>query len=130
MKRKVIVVLISLIFLLLNILPGWGQDGFEISYSFPEMGDSTKVIVGKDSLMTTLNPYCFAPIIFLIQQYEEYEKECYADSSIWRGYKFVSTGKTTMGMSIGYDEYIIEWVHREPTFQGFMKFLKGKVKCK
>ena len=59
------------------------------------------------------------PIIRLLEFYEEYEKECNADSSLvvlGRNWSVTINGKTTT-------EY---WEYLEPTFQGYMEFLKKK----
>ncbi len=54
----------------------------------------------------------------VIQLLEGYTKECYADST-FTGSEFV---KTKYGGK--YSKTV--WVHREPTFKGFIKFCKGK----
>lgn len=56
---------------------------------------------------------------FLLEEYTKYETECYNDST------FV----TTIGRDEKYPEHAILviksfWKHREPTFTGFMEYLR------
>jgi len=93
-------------------------DWEKVSYVFGKE-DSASVTVYEQKVITNENAYIAASIIRLLQFYEEYEKECYADSSIVRlgkGWSVEINGKTTT-------EY---WEHLEPTFQGYMGFLKKK----
>jgi len=95
------------------IAPDW-------SYIFIEE-DSVLVEVYGHKIRTNENGYIAAPIIRLLQFYEEYEKECYADSSmvyLGNGWSRQINGKKVT-------EY---WTHTEPTFQGYMSFLKEKFK--
>jgi len=126
---KTEIVVLSLILLLVCFSDGWGQDDCDFYYNFPEMEDSTKVIVGKDSLITKSNPYCVAPIIFLIQQYEQYKKECCSDTTWWLVsiyntiYKIHSSPYKIVDIS---DDGNVYYLCIKPTIDGFIEFLKGK----
>jgi hypothetical protein len=77
-------------------------------YTFPE-GKNIKILVGKDTVRTDLGVYQTMVILTLIQQWDEYSKECYADS-------------------MESDYFGIVYIHREPTLKGFFEFLKRRVK--
>ena len=76
----------------------------------------------------TLIIYQNFTIINILSLYDEYEKECYADSSqivrhfgygvcyMMPGDKCITPGH--------YDKKV--WIHREPTFQGFIEFSRKK----
>lgn len=77
----------------------------------------------------------------LLGLYEEYEKECWNDSTeqCFNYYEFggglyadfktpCSEYDYDLGINAGYKGTHKEWIHREPTFQDFMAYLKRKIK--
>lgn len=59
------------------------------------------------------------PKLITLQDLLDYEKECYADSSFEKSFQYWRD-----------DDRIItipdRWVHREPTFKGFIEFLRSR----
>ena len=74
---------------------------FDYGYSF---GDSSFITINEGSRIITLNDLL------------EYEKECYNDSVSYRDLVFENK------------KYVVKdiWIHREPTFKGFIEFIKKK----
>lgn len=60
----------------------------------------------------------------IIELYKEYSDSCYADSTYECGYKNV---ENEFSKGIYYTEYLCLWQHKTPTFEGFMKFIEGKL---
>jgi len=56
----------------------------------------------------------------------DYSTECYADSTKECGYHTVKTKEFDNGLYEGYDEYQCQWLHKKPTFEGFIEFMKHK----
>jgi len=74
-------------------------------------------------------------VLAILLLYDEYEQECYADSTFVisdGGYehKFVAVNDTldlTRTMSIPAIHIVKRrWEHRQPTFQGFIEFIRRK----
>ena len=124
-----------ILFMLLFAVICCGQDKIEYHYEFGDCTEPIMTIVDKDTMITTINPYQVIVILTLLQLLEEYEKECYADST------FLITGggpdikhevindtlDLTKSMFVN-AIYIVKsrWIHREPTLQGFIEFLRNK----
>lgn len=53
---------------------------FELWYNFPK--DAFKVVVGDDTVRTDLGVYQTMVILTMLQQWDQYSKECYADSTV------------------------------------------------
>jgi len=102
--------------LLFFTLAGWGQDdnfpsSWNISNSTGGVYDGYKYHISKGSEVETL-----------ILLYLEYKVECYNDSLPYS--HFNSEGwKTNEGKLIYWKEV---WSSKQPTFEGFMEFLKSK----
>ena len=58
----------------------------------------------------------------LLEYYSDYELECYNDSTLFKGY--IEIIDTTYN-SMWYD-YQTFYTHKEPTFKGFIEYLKTK----
>ena len=76
------------------------------SYHFQGALDSVEHIttVGKDT--SHLPPYTAVTVLSILQLYTAYERECYNDSTLSR----------------------FHIIHRQPTFPGFMEWLRKRVK--
>ena len=127
---KKIIIILTLMFVLTLC---WGEDTgidygrmlSEMSYHFGK-GDTVSITINGQKIRTNENVYVAAPIIRLLQFYDEYEKECYADSMQVSGWVFITTEEYDYGVCAGYDGYETWWDHKEPTFKGFIKFLRNK----
>ena len=70
---------------------------------------------------------------YFLQLYDEYEQECYKDSTQTEHH--ITDGTPCYGTSRNWDDFTcitpghydeMTWVHKEPTFQGFMEFIRKK----
>ena len=112
-----------LLCILISVLShwAWGQDNLR---------DSCWQSVSVDSVWTPHEIHMarwyqqFRP---LLDAYKFYSDECWADSTEKEGWVTHAT-PVGMGMYSCYQTYEEWWSHREPTFTGFMEFLKRKVK--
>lgn len=74
----------------------------------------------------------------LVEEYELYEKECYADSALKRvheppiaykmGERIIYEGCLVDWDCIVESHYKNKWIHKQPTFEGFMSYLKRRLK--
>ena len=111
--KKTVAVLFSLIILLVCFLPGWGQE--------TTLPDTVK----KFNWETDTNYNHEYLVIALLGIYKAYEKECYNDSSLHKEY--ISYVSYNDGKPVGVGEPIrTYYIHREPTFKGFIEFLRKK----
>lgn len=106
----------------------------------------TLPVLGQDKdfiIVTNVNPIGLSNmdyskeyfVISFVKLYDEYKQECEADSTeieVGGYWDVVKTEKVNdYGVYSGYDVFVPRhkvWKHREPTFDGFMEFLKGKTK--
>jgi len=65
-------------------------------------------------------------IAYILELYDEYADSCYADSTQKSGWVFVEMEKCGNGIIGGYDEYQTWYEHKQPTFEGFIEFLRSK----
>jgi len=65
---------------------------------------------------------CDTPIF--IGDFIEYEKECYADSTYYSGAIDCPDGIVGCGV-LHWGNY---WTHKEPTFKGFVEYIKRRLK--
>lgn len=74
---------------------------------------------------------------FLVSEYEEYLKECYADSTLYHSHNpswnDLSCYRQTGNLAFGYSYELVcknldhfSYTHKEPDFPGFMKWLQNK----
>jgi len=94
-------------------------------FSFSDSSHRSYAIVGKDSMFSNA-PYSAMVVLTILQYYQLYEKECYADSSLQSVYQ-------EQRYFTGFDDLIpirptMKMVHREPNFTGFIEFLRKKAK--
>ena len=105
--------------------------------------DSPYVVSIDDSTIITINTSTGSikiipdAINILLTVYDEYKAECYADSTLIK--TVVSQAPDVEPDSTGLYDYSkvltvnavyqteTKWVHREPTFQGYIEFLRKKV---
>ena len=103
---------LTIILLILAFMSAWGQD--------TEPGDIVFSLIPSGPTLTVVD----IVVEGILPLYDEYEKECYADSSLHKEYHwYTSKG---YGDPVGYGVKNSYWGHREPTFQGFIKFLRKK----
>lgn len=126
MKKKLTkstLFLSAFIILLFCFLPGWGQEsGLDIP-----TGKETAMEGLKD---TEKEYFC----VMLLTAYELYEKECYNDSTTVYVHKDMIEGFSGNGCTLGtkggnivcinLDHYEMKYNHKEPTFQGFIEFMR------
>jgi len=73
----------------------------------------------------------------LVKDYEEYSKECYADSTLYHSHNpswnDLSCYRQTGNLAFGYSYELVcknldhfSYTHKEPDFPGFMKWLQNK----
>ena len=133
---KKIIIILTLVFVLTLC---WGEDKCmssdeiswigidygivlsEMSYHFGK-GDTVSITINGQKIRTNENVYVIAPIIRLLQFYDEYEKECYADSTQVGVLVFRYMEEDDYGS--GCELYETRRDHREPTLKGFIKFLR------
>ena len=71
-------------------------------------------------------------LLGIVLMYDQYEKECYADSSL-HSYNLFEVGGAKWygspnmidpGFNAGWKGLVDVWEHREPTFRGFIEWLR------
>ena len=107
-----------------------------VGYSQHSEWDITEVpaLMLYDSDSNVLTFYQNFTVINLLALYQEYEMECYNDSSLnyyefynYQGKEYKSKGHSLdPGFDPGYIGGRKIWTHKQPTFQGFMEFLERK----
>lgn len=111
----------------------WGQTASAPDTIWADCGVCTDSTIYNTISRWDWNKEYF-PVVFLYL-YEQYETECYNDSSqvvTHIGYTFrdpcygtsIGWGKITCTNLSHYNKTI--WIHKEPTFHGFMKHLKRR----
>ena len=107
------------------------MDTVEVQYP----GDSLKVIFAGKEFVTDYNVYMFMGLLAMHSEMKNYEMECYADSELVKmGLFYTFEGNTFKAIydpkpyeSIGnLIEVNDEWIHQDPTFPGFIKFLDDR----
>lgn len=106
---------------------------FTVSFNCPP--DTCRVIMGKDTIRTHLGIYQTIVILTLIQQWNQYSKECYADSTqknydfyLWNEQEFMTEPNIDPGFTPGYQGRKTIWVHpHKPDIPDFMQWLKRKI---
>jgi len=103
--------------------------------------DSTgyTTVVGRDTTKA-FAPYSALVVLTLLQLWDGYEKDCYADSTLtagvwWRGYTirgdfwtpYTPRAGEMMGNILRHEK---RWTHRQPSFEGFLEWLRTKSKVK
>lgn len=95
------------------------------------------VIIQLDMETDTITVYQNFTAMVMLSLLREYSAECYADSELvkmglfytFEGNKFKAIYDPKPYESIGnLIEVNDEWIHRDPTFTGFMEFLEAKYK--
>ena len=115
-KMKVLILV-----MVLGFMPVWGQEIKQSENDKILHDDCVRIFSGGKIDSVDKREYLVVGLAYL---YGLYEKECYADSSIHKEYE--------AWMSMGYDQvvgvglYEEIWIHKEPTFQGFIEFLRRK----
>ena len=76
--------------------------------------------------------------VVIVKLYDAYAKECYADSTtqtyniyIRNGHKYYalpSSEDVDLGIDVDYRGQEQVWEHKQPTFSGFIEFLRSKIK--
>jgi hypothetical protein len=99
----------------------WGKFSFgEFPYRFNGINDTTekyKTIIGKDTMLSPA-PYGAMVLITLVQSYDTYAKKCYNDSTEAKNIAHMD--------SLG--NWIYHYWHTRPTFEGFIEYLRKKIK--
>ena len=106
---------------------------FETSYVFSD-GWEAKVTVGEVTYQNKVGIYQTMVLATIVQQWKEYQTECYADSTVsyyytlcdWDCWKVPCKKGEIIGLLN--DNICPEhWTHREPTPIGFMEYLTKKL---
>lgn len=95
--------------------------------------DSVVVIAAGDTVRTRGNPYLIGFELFLLREWDAYKAECYADSAL--NYYKMSIPERMDSLRAhqrrGDYRWIyypgVVWRHHEPTFPGFVEYIKRKV---
>ena len=81
---------------------------------------------GEITYVRFLDSVSYRPVT--VHDLSEYSKECYADSTLERWHD--SKGSNRMCIAdwecLIASHYKTGWTHREPTFPGFIQYMKGK----
>jgi len=123
---------------------------FETSYVFSD-GWEAKVTVGEVTYQNKVGIYQTMVLATIVQQWKEYQAECYADSTDVHipdraftiekeaddYYDLLVSYNTSFVFGSRYDKYSktylvyrVMWTHREPTPIGFMEYLTEKLEEK
>ena len=97
-----------------------GQEMFDVIVPVPD--NTIRVIIGDKVYITDQNMYMFLGLMAVKNELELYSVECYADSIYDTSLMYLKLNETTARLEIDSTKYI----HREPTFTGFMQFLEKK----
>ena len=146
---------IIILFLLISVNV-FGQDSLNniiirdsILYAIPDTNYWMKYQYKYDNLFIYHGDQGFAePYTYTFPYYKEkkcdcitlqdlidYQKECYNDSTLeyeymieyWNGVRFDTMySKTIKRMPECYITQIKKWIHKQPTFEGFIEYLKNK----
>jgi len=99
---------------------------------FNSATDTIEVIVDGKTFRTTLNPYRVAFTHWLVEDWDAYAAECWADSiyTIWTGWMEepvvqVVTEKEAEQFYANWGKRG-RWTHREPTLSGFIEWLRKR----
>jgi hypothetical protein len=90
---------------------------FTGSYHFQKR-DTLVIIVGENTVYGGENILTWKDEF--VSLWEEYRRECYADSTL----KIFNKDITWQGLD--YRGQIKKWIHKQPTFTGFMDFIKSR----
>lgn len=141
----------TLLFLILFTLPAQGQDTALVTTRFSVPSTPTWIFDGGvtsivyydgDTVRTTMTPYSVPALLDWLKLAEAYAKECYDDSTqinSWGGPDIQadtphvdSLGRKVIEIPAFHVSpsillYHSMWTHREPTFPGFIDYLRRRL---
>ena len=80
-------------------------------------------------LLVLFSSGLFAQDFIKVSDIYDYKTECYNDSTYGCWYEFVQTSEPTTrygSLLLGYDEEKCGYIHRNPTFEGFITYIEKK----